>query len=200
MGRLRALLVWLLRAWPLIVICGVFGVHLLLLQMLPESSQRINSAASLLSQILGGLLVLHSINSAIGLVKKGSLLSTFFKYLGEFPLFKRSATIFASASGSIGVHGVAKLRVTRKPQTIEERIDYLQEQITEVRWEMSAEFKKVWVRIENVAKDSATGIDNNARDIRSLRETFEKSIAGSLQEQVFGVLLVLYGGISAYVT
>ncbi|MBZ4039099.1 hypothetical protein [Novilysobacter selenitireducens] len=124
----------------------------------------------------------------------------FAKYLCEFPLFKRSVAISAFGSGSIAITGEAKFHVTRKPRTVEERLDYLQDQIAEVRQEISEEIKKMQVQIERVDKDAATGIADNARDIRSIRETLEKSATGGVKQQVFGVLLVLYGSIAAYVT
>jgi len=200
MGKRLALVKWLSRAWPVWAMCAVLAAHLLLVRAFPSSATEINASAALISQLVGGLLVLHSLNSAIGLVKKGSLFSLFLQYLKEFPLFRRPQVAYMQGISSASMSGTAEASVTRKPKTIEEQIAYLQEQLGDLRRDTQEGLRKANAKIDLLAQETSAKIEETSQDLRKLRETFEESTTSGVTEQIFGALLVIYGSIAAYVT
>jgi hypothetical protein len=85
------------------------------------------------AQLVGGLLILYSIDSNIGVIKQKSLLSILTSYFKEFPLIKRSVVIDAQCAVIAVSGGKAKITVGRNPQSVDEKIEYLQEQINELK-------------------------------------------------------------------
>src|SRR5687767_14327271 len=102
MSTARLLLRWIWRAWPVLVIGSIFVLHLLMLRSLDVDATTINETVALVLQISGGGLILYSIDSNIGVIRGGSLLSVFRNYCREFPLLSRTRVLEAhGASYSI---------------------------------------------------------------------------------------------------
>lgn len=177
----------------------IVGNHFWLLWHLPKCVNFINETSALAAQIIGGLLVLYSIDSTIGVIKKQTLLSMFVSYLKEFPLFKRSI-IMAAAGISLGTAtGRARGSVARKPTTIEEQISYLQEQIDHLKMEFDNELKEANDKMDRLFAETHTRIQQTANELRSLESKMDEVSAGGIKVQFFGVLLLLYSAITSYV-
>jgi hypothetical protein len=99
-GTLLRLIKWVWRAWPILVIGFLFCAHLLLLNYFSQWADFINKTAALVSQLVGGLLILYSIDSNIGVIKQKSLFSVLANYIKEFPLIKSSVVIESEKQGS----------------------------------------------------------------------------------------------------
>jgi small nuclear ribonucleoprotein (snRNP)-like protein len=160
----------------------------------------INKTISLLFQIIGGLLILYSIDSNIGVINQKSLLSLLGKYFNEFPLIKRSVVIEVQSGGGIVIGGGTKIVIGRNPQTIDEKIDYLQEQINELKLDVEQESKELNGKIVRLSKEMNIQIQDAKSTIQSLESKMAEVSIGGIKVQLFGVLLMVYGAISSYVT
>ena len=122
----------------------------------------------------------------------------FMNYLRECPLIRRSVVIEAQA-GSYGISGAkAKLTVGRNPKSVEEKLEYLQEQINEVRRDFEEETKELNQKINANLKEMNTKIEATQTELRTIESKMDEVSVGGIKIQIFGVLLLIYGSISDY--
>ncbi len=131
------LIKWILRGWPVLIIVFLFFLQLALINCFGLNAKTINKTISLFAQIIGGLLVIYSIDSNIGIIKGKNLKEELISYIKEFPLFKKSVVMSEHVSISSKSATSIKAIVVRNPKTIDEKIDYLQEQIEEIKKELN---------------------------------------------------------------
>lgn len=198
MGTLLRLIKWVWRAWPILVIGFLFCVHLLLLNYFSQWAGFINKTASLVSQLVGGLLILYSIDSNIGVIKQKSLFSMLGNYFKEFPLIKRSVVIELQGVAMAILGGKAKISVGCNLQSIEEKIEYLQEQINELKCDLEQESKELNEKIDRQSKEINAQIQDAKATLRSLESKMDEVSTGGIKVQLFGVLLMVYGAIAGY--
>jgi hypothetical protein len=117
MHTLRQLLIWSWRAWPALVVLALICVHLLLIYYFCLNASATNKTISLFSQLVGGLVILYSIDSNIGIIKEKTLFAIFAKFLSEFPLIKRSIVIEVQGASMSILGGKAKVSVGRNPKS-----------------------------------------------------------------------------------
>ena len=157
-----------------------------------------NKSIALIWQITGGLLVLYSIDSNIGVLRGKSLFEMVTNYLRECPLIRRSVVVGAQA-GSYGISGAkAKLTVGRNPKSIEEKLEYLQEQINEARRDFEQEIKGLNQTIDANSKEMKTKIEATQTALITTGSKMDEVTIGGIKIQLFGVLLLIYGSISEY--
>ena len=107
---------WVLRAWPVLALLPVFAAHALSLERFAASTPVVNKLVGMALQLVGGLLILYSINDNLGLFRKQSLLGTAVEWLRSFPLVGKSVTLSVSGS-SIGTSSGSASISTRKGAT-----------------------------------------------------------------------------------
>lgn len=95
MKILLRLLKWSWRSWPVIIIVILFIAHLSLVDYFCSNVSEVHKIIALITQLIGGLLILYSIDSNIGIIKDKNLLALLTGYLREFPLIKRPVVIQA---------------------------------------------------------------------------------------------------------
>jgi hypothetical protein len=201
MNTILQLAKWLWRAWPLIVVLSMAFIHLLVLHHYITNVSATNKIVSLVCQLLGGGLILHSIASNIEIVKGKTPRSIFFNYLLEFPLRKKSIAIEAqSISTGMASVGNPKLTVVRNPKYIEEKIEYLQEQINEVRKECEQESEELSSKIDGLSKKMSAKTQETMLALGDIESKMEKVSVGGVMEGLFGVLLMFYGAGAGYFT
>jgi hypothetical protein len=155
--------------------------------------------ASLVAQLVGGLLILYSIDSNIGVIKQKSLLLMLTSYFKEFPLIERPIVI-QSRGASMGISGVkGMITIDQNPQCIDEKIEYLQEQINELKKNVEQESKKLNEKIERQSEEINTQIQVAKSTLRNLESKINEISIGGIKVQLFGVLLMVYGAIAGYV-
>lgn len=198
MHTIRRLLSWSWRAWPVWVLLAVITIHLMLIYYFCMNATATNKAISLFAQLIGGLLILYSIDSNIGIIKEKSLLAIFANYLREFPLIKRSIVIELQVASMSMSAGKVKLTVGRNPKSIEEKIEYLQEQINEVKRDVEQESKELNEKIDR----QSTGMNTKIQEAQSALQKVESKMGevsiGGTMVQLFGILLMIYGAMAGY--
>jgi hypothetical protein len=198
MDTLRRLIRWAWRAWPVLILAALLCAHFMLLYCFSQHSEFINKTISLTSQLVGGLLILYSIDSNIGVIKQKSLLSLLANYFSEFPLIKRSIVIELQGAAMAVSGGKAKITVGRNPRSIEEKIEYLQEQITEIKRDIEQESKELNEKIDRQSKEMCVQIQEAKSGLRVLESKMDEVSTGGINGQLFGVLLMVYGAIAGY--
>jgi len=119
---IRRIAIWIWRAWPVLVMLFLACAHFQALKTFPNESVLVNKITGTLMQIAGGLIVLYSVDSNLGLFRNQSLATYVIAWFRECPLFVRSVTVSASCSASFGISGSASASVIRAATTVEERL------------------------------------------------------------------------------
>ena len=189
---------WIWRAWPVLAIIGISFAHLLLLKYLDVQNSKINSLVSLSTQIVGGLIVLYSIDTNIWLFKKGGLIGELKAYFLSFPLIKRNITISLEPASFSVKGGDIRTSLIRNPKTVEEHIEYLQEQIDGLVNTVDQQNTKLSEEISELDVKFTRNIGENSTDISEINKKLKVFAIGGLKLQFLGVLLVIYGGVAGY--
>lgn len=200
MQNLQKLIFWALRAWPVWAIAFVIAVHLGLVSFYIVQSEKFNKVMSAILQIVGGLLVLISLNDNIGTFTRTSLTKSFKDYLYSFPLLKRG-TIFGTGASmqarAVGSgEGYAELNFTDVTKQLEE----LAKRIRECRELVIRKEKEIRGSIQSLEDRLNSRINDNSSSIIDLRNKIENNVLGSLKMQVFGVMLVFYAAVISVLT
>ncbi|AEP29104.1 hypothetical protein [Brumicola nitratireducens] len=205
------LLKWISRAWPVLGILPLFLVHYLFLvlpcidsifgvNIICIANNEINKVFALILQVLGGFLVLHSIDSNIGLFRNKNLKSLTLAWFKSFPFIKRKPLVIRpiTAECRSEVHPI-KIKLGRKADTLEEKIEALEEKLNWLKEDFQDDIKHLKKQIQNMYEESSKkygALSNKTFDIST---KLEKVSVGGIKFQVFGVSLLIYGSIVSYI-
>jgi hypothetical protein len=199
MGIILQILKWVWRSWPLIILAVCFTAHFALINWLDFKVDATHKTFALITQLVGGLIVLYSIDSNIGIIQNKKLFALFTEYIRAFPLIKRSVVIEAK-SGMIATTSMdAMLAVTRNPKTIEEKLEYLQEQINDVKRDFEHETKALKNKISQNSEKLKLKFSETKTALKQIEMKMEKVSIGGIKLQLFGVLLMVYGAVTSYI-
>ena len=197
MNRLRELVAWLMRAWPLLAVAPLALAHAIAHAAFSGHPQLVNKVAGMLLQMLGGLLILYAINDNLGLFRSQSLLGSIRAWLQSFPFIRRNVVITGSSVAVLGITGSAAGTVSQKFATLKERVAYLEREIHLVRRELQAGLADAKRQLEQAKSELQARIDVAVRQVAELREKVERATVGGFKLQGYGVLLALYGAVTS---
>ena len=184
--------------WPVLLPAAFAGLHYLIGMKVSIDLSHANKAISLILQLVGGILILYTIDSNLGIMNETSLFSLFLSYIKSFPLIKRSFTLkIDPATMEITGHPV-KLRDGGPTNTIDEKIDYLQKQITWLKEDLNDEVKNIKGMVHSVEKKANILISEIRGSIGSIDRKVKELSASGIKTQIFGVLLMIHGSVSSY--
>ncbi len=197
MNQIKKFITWLSKAWPFIAIIFTATVHFNILKVCRTVDvDTINQYISSFTQIIGGLIILFNINSNLGLFKQNDLANNFSNWLKSFPLFRKIDS--TSMSGNVTLPGLiccAEGHTNRVCTTLEEKIEEAQRQIDELRTIVYRKERGVLKKITDTKKELKNLIYQNQTDINELNNLVSESTIGGINNQIFGILLVMYGAI-----
>ncbi|WP_407278456.1 hypothetical protein U5817_19065 [Aromatoleum evansii] len=171
--------------------------HWIALARFPAETVLVNKLTGTAMQIVGGLIVLYSVDSNLGLFRNQSLVATVIAWFRECPIFVRATTISASVTASGSASASISATVIRAGKTIEERFAALEARFEELRSEVATQHREIHSRIEEVKSELSSSIDLNQSALHKLSEQVEKATVGGFKEQAFGVMLVIYGAVTS---
>lgn len=192
------LFIWLWRAWPIFALLGILLVHLAFIHIFSWNAAGTNKTIALISQLTGGLLVLYSINSNIGIIKGQSVFGMFINYLREFPLIHRTIVLEAQGIASLARVGKPSLTVSRNPKTLEEQLDYLQQQISDVRRDLIQEAAELNQKIDDYSREQKSRLGEVQASLKTVESKIDEVSVGGISIQLFGILLLTYGSVADY--
>lgn len=186
---------WLWRAWPLLLTLVLGMIHWLVF-IGAGKTPCVNKAFAAVLQIIGGLIVLHSINENLGLFGNHGLIAAIKNYFRACPLH-RSKQIIGHASGvsASGAIGVASVTVNATATTLEDRISALENRIAELRTEFLEKEMRLDARINQVQTEARQSSESHRQGIKELSGKLERTFVGGIKMQTFGVMLAVYGAI-----
>ena len=182
MHMIRRIVIWVWRAWPVLVMLLLASAHFQALATFPNQSVLVNKITGTLMQIVGGLIVLYSVDSNLGLFRNQSLATSVIAWFRECPLFVRSVTVSASCSGSIGISGSASASVGRAATTVEERLAEVERRLEDLRSEVATKNREIYSHITEVKFELSNSIASNQSALNKLSEKLEKVIVGGFKQ------------------
>lgn len=198
MRSISQILRWLLRAWPVLSLLPIAIVHFAAHSLFPRDPTLVNKIAGTLLQIVGGFVVLHSVNANLGLFRDqhlGNIISSWFR---SFPLLGKSATlIICDIAQAQALGGDVRISTRRTVHTIEERVEEIEHQLEELRANVHDELLAANTRITQVHSELSTAVATHTTTLSQLSARVENATIGGFKQQAFGVLLAVYGAITS---
>lgn len=172
-----------------------FGaVHATALLLLPSDWVLVNKVFGTLLQLSGGIIVLHSLDGNLGLFKQQGLVKAFILYLKDFPRLRKRTNSLSGVATGVNIGASGKITIGRRtPTTLEERVELLERQLKEeserIR-DLEASTTKRLSEIKTELSRSISAVDGG---LRELSQKVERTALDGLKQQLFGVLLGVYG-------
>ncbi len=193
MNKIKITIRWLLEIWPVWTTATLGAIHYCAYVQVPDKVLVINKIAGSTLQVIGGLIVLYSVNQNIGLFKQQNLLERFTEWFMRFPLLKRPVTINLMGSISAISSCSGNITVRKQCNTVEEKIAELERQMQECRQIMIDKENKLNEKIVGIETSLIEKITKNDKHIDEVKTLLHESVVGGISTQVFGVLLIVYG-------
>ena len=197
MLRWSHLIPWAFRAWPVLAIVPVGIAHYVALSMLPSSATIVNKLMGMLLQILGGLLVLYSVNDNLGLFRAQSLTATVMAWLKSFPIVRKPILLSTNARAMASAKATLSATVTRASTTIEERVAALERDMNELQSQLQREVQAISGRLEAAKTELQGQINEATHRVSDLSGRLEHAAVGGFKFQALGVLLAIYGAVTS---
>lgn len=190
---MRRFYLWCARAWPFWAILLVIGVHQGSLMFFSENSENISKGFSAGLQVIGGLLVLQSIDSALGILRGSSISSLIIQWLRTCPAWYKHKVVTVMATSTASATASIYSRVHHKATSLSSRVTELERQIAEVHQEMERR-EQALIKIISDTKDELIAREGeNAATIRDIERKINVTALGSIKKQAFGVVIAMYG-------
>lgn len=193
----RGLFPWVLRAWPILVLLSVGIAHFCAIRLLPIETMMVNKLFGMLLQVLGGLLVLYSVNDNLGIFRSQTLKSAIFTWLKEFPIVREPISISAHGSSMSSSSAFGFATVQQVHSTVEERIAELERMLQDFRKQLQLEVQTINNRIEATRSTLKQQIGDTANRVTNLSKQLEHAAVGGFKFQALGVLLAIYGAVTS---
>jgi hypothetical protein len=150
-----------------------------------------------LLQIVGGLLVLYSVNDNLGLFRRQSLIAAILSWFRSFPLTRKGITVALSGVASSYASGSGSVSTQRNLTTLEERLAELERTVKDLRKELSSGLAAAQQQLEQAKSELRTRIEAVASQVSELHQKVEHAAVGGFKLQAFGVLLAAYGAVTS---
>ncbi len=196
-------LVWVIRTYKLFCIFLVILITHQLYIHLPcfdigiacLDNNTFESRLSAFISMLGAVIVLLSINSNLSRFKGVSFFEYYKMTFRTNPFIQRETHAFtANASIGIGANAVATMVVVEPPPaTIDELYKHMEKQFIQQRNQMKAIKKGIETKLSKQETKLNELISESHNKLSDLNNKVEHFAIGSIDWQVFGVLLVFYG-------
>ena len=157
----------------------------------------VNKVTGTFLQVVGGLIVLYSVNANLGLFREQHFGSIILGWFRSFPLFRKPVTISVSGSSSLAMGGRARISVCRTTNTVEEKIAELERRLDEFRQHVNEDIQAINARISQVHTELTTAVATNTATLNQLSSRLEMATVGGFKQQAFGVLLAIYGAVTS---
>lgn len=156
----------------------------------------INKLVGSLLQVIGGLLVLYSVNDNLGLFRAQSFASAIVDWLRDFPLDRKQVVVEATSAGAITVGGSVAGSYVIRGASLEERILELERMYGSIQSELRAEVQGMNTKVESVQSKLMNEIGTASGKVDELSNKLDRAAVGGFKIQAFGVLLAIYGAVT----
>jgi hypothetical protein len=203
---LLKVLKWFWRGWPIIILILLLIVHQAISNfslyelMNFENIQQFDKFLSFILNVIGGLLVLYSVDSNLGLFRKGGMFKIFVNWLKSFPLLKPKPVVIEVNSVN-SASGVGKCRIENQitPKTIDELFEFTQKQINYLKEDIENQNQQTNNRFQILTLEFSSKNQELDKSISEINNQLTTVVIGGFKTQLFGVLLVIYGSCLSYI-
>ena len=195
MSKLAQISKWLFRAWPILALIPIGFLHYYLFHLFPNSHPIVHKILSATFQSLGGVIIVYSINDNMGMFKNQNMFQIIWNWCKSFPLFRRSVVVGVMGVGGLGIAGSAEGHVSRRCDTLEERVEELERQLGYCRELIYRKESEILIKLSTVKTDFEKQLATHSDSINQLSQKLESSIVGGFKFQIFGVILAIYGAV-----
>ena len=193
------LITWVWRAWPFLIVVGLAVFHYSFVYYGLVKTSQVNEEVALLAQIIGGFIVLYSIDSNAGLFQEKNLIQMLVSWLKQFPLLpKKSITLQANMALAEACPDTAAIRTYAHPKTLEEKVDHLMQEVEWIKEDMNKYHMEVKQQIDNTRSQLQKQIQQTSVELVAVNQKIKSMAFEGIMVQVFGVNLLVYGAVSGY--
>ena len=193
----RGFVPWALRAWPVLALVPVGLAHVIAIQAFPSGAAMVNKLVGMSLQVVGGLLVLYSVNDNLGVFRAQSLPSAIIAWFKQFPIVRAPISLSGHASAMASATATMSASVQRTITTLEERIAELEHAFKDLQQQLQREVQAVNVRIETARNQLQQQIADTSGRVTDLSKRLEHAAVGGFKFQALGVLLAVYGAVTS---
>jgi len=191
--RLKRLFVWLMEPGCLYLFPIFLIIHIAFLYHWVSNKTQINIYASVLFQIVGGALVICTINSKLNILSGSSLKKSVIDWFKRMPIRTKVVSLQANGINAKASITSAELKVIPRMETIEEQVAFLFEEMSRFEGKINDLKKEVENKIQTINVNFKSSMKSQQEQIYRLGETVDKVIVGDVKLEVLGVLCILYG-------
>ncbi|UTW04509.1 hypothetical protein KDX31_05750 [Amphritea atlantica] len=191
---------WFWRGWPFWIVMGLAYFHYFMVSQGYIQPEDVNPRVALVSQIMGGLLVLASIDSNIGLFHNKNLWQLFIVWLKDFPMFSKNKVIQASMTIMETKGGAAFISAYGTPETLEEKVELLFKQVDSLRHDLTILGQETKAQINKSHDELREVIQQTQDSIEDVKGKMTALVTDGIKVQYFGVNMLIYGSITSYFT
>lgn len=200
-SMVASLLIWAWRCFgPLIVLLIIGAAHFALLRVFALDAEIVNKWLAAVLQIIGGILVLWSINDNLGTFRNKGLAQWFIDELRTFTFRKNTTIVPVTGNATFSSAGSANVSFEAAPATIEERLSNIEKGIRELRVFATDLDRKTNARLDLLDSHLNDAMAKQHAAVERLTAQVDRSFVGTFKLQLFGVLLVIYGAVVSAVT
>lgn len=198
-ARLRMLpreyLHWVLGTWPILIPILVAASHAALVFVaFPANKEFISKAVGTGLQIVGGLLVLISINGALKEFDRKTLYGAIKHWWSSRPRWKRQSITINVEAGGISLSGSAALSVGRAHGgTLDDRVRQIEIQLTHLSERIEEVDRLLNNRVQALHGLVDREVQNVKESVAKVGQQVRTAAIGGYKGQVLGVLLAIYG-------
>ena len=193
----RRLIPWFLRAWPILALIPVGATHALALHLVWTEPGLVNKLVGMALQILGGLLILCSINENLGLFRSQSLTSAVIAWFKAFPIVRNATGSVSSVSSSTSMSSTMSASVSKVINTLEERVAEIERLLDETRNQLAQEVQALNTKVDEARAGLEKQVNETSTRLGELSKRLEHAAVGGFKFQALGVLLAVYGAITS---
>ncbi len=191
---------WIWRGWPVIVILLIVLTHQLSSQLpcIPNfscwSNQQVDRFMSFALNLTGGGFVLYSIDSNLGVFRKGGITTLFKKWVKSCPLIKGEPLVInAQTTLSISTALAGEITPNEAPQSIEDLYKYTQAQLTSIRGNIKEQRRLTDEKIDTLSSEVAADNADINKKVSTVNQQLQSVAVGGFKLQLLGVMFVVYG-------
>jgi len=193
MKRIRQIVVWLLKPWPLHLFPAFVVLHHSAVVAFPANPEKINQFFSAAFQISGGLLILWVLNLNMGIISKSSILKSIKSYFRSFPLFQKGAFVSPSLKISAQANLSGEVNVIPKLNNIEDKVEFLFKETQRLEKKIDSLKTDTSTEIRNVEHRLKTELSNVRSEITVTNTKLEEAVVGGAKLEFLGVLNISWG-------
>jgi len=193
--------------WPLHLILVFIIIHVIGIKIFPNNVEAWNSLVSIVLQIIGGALVLKTINDNLGILSDSSIWQEIRKYFISYPRFpKRKIRAFTlkPASGELKVtsNDATLIATGNITNTLEQEVELIKKEIGRLDNHIESIRKELLSELKIESNKSNELIVNLQNQISDFKDKLKMSLigGGEIKEEALGILCIIYSLLIPYLT